>query len=93
MSLVPVRKRRKMQVEVRTVEVQTDSDYEIYDRDLEDMYGPPCDWEPTPEEKARMKRREECMSYVSGKGHNSYLQPCHEFLAPLSHQTLYGVPY
>ena len=71
-------KRRKMQVELKTVETQTDNDYEAwesqnwdpdYDDDMYDIYGSPCPpREPTQEEKARRERREKCTSYVSGKG-------------------------
>ena len=64
-----------MQVEVTSVETQTDSDYEIFDRDMYEMnglhpfYGTPL--EPTPEEKARREREDNLRSYVSGKGHYS----------------------
>ena len=84
MSLLPNRKRRKEDIEVKTVETQTqltavqtqtDTDYyyDYAEDGMYDIYGPPDVPEDpeqgrTPKQKAYSDRRENAKSYVEGKG-------------------------
>ena len=92
MSLVPGRKRRKEDIEVKTietqteltaVETQTDTDYfEDYGSEIWDTYGPPAVPEDkgTPEHNAWKESKANAISYVEGRRLSKFH---HVFLLPI----------